>query len=556
MALDVTRRGEGSPSGTIDPAGAACPAPFLVMDFDPEGNVHACCVGALHPLGNVGSQSIREIWEGERAQVLRRALARDDFDFGCGSCRHRVAEGSGPPDLEYYRTMPPSPDPAWPQVMAFALNNTCNLQCVMCGGNFSSKIRSQREQRPKLEPPYHDRFYDELAEFLPHLRRVEFRGGEPFLIRENQRVWDLIVEQDLDLEVQATTNGTVWNEEVERVLDALPFQITMSMDGVTAETNEAIRIGTDHAEVLENFERFARYAAEKGTRLDLSFCLLRHNWHEVADIIEHADRLGVDAHAQQVLEREHALHRLPTDELEQVLEAMQARGERLEVELDSNRWTWDNILGWLRTEIDQRRTREPLLVWEQPGPENSAHAARTRDRVLETSAPEASWWRRLGRRFARPGVDAELLDAWRRRLAGWSSSGATAELVTGPDGLVVHADLAAVAPPGRDDPPDVLGLSFAEALEALADRFGPYLALAYEFVEPDAVDQVLFLGHTPWRQKSGLVVRTASLPERRGGEATGAIHTVLATDTWFWPTAEVAQPVKLSRRPTAGAGVA
>lgn len=544
MAEDLQSSGASDGTG----AGTACPAPYLVMDFDPEGNVHACCVGALHPLGNVGEMSIREIWEGERAGVLRAALAEHSYDFGCGSCRHRMAEQSGPPDLEYYRSMPPSPDPAWPQVMAFALNNTCNLQCVMCGGNFSSKIRSQREHRPKLVPPYSDAFYEELAEFLPHLRRVEFRGGEPFLIKENHRVWDLILEQGLDIEVQATTNGTVWNEDVERILEAIPMQITMSMDGISAATNEAIRIGTEQETVLANFERFAAYAERKGTRLDLSFCLLRHNWHEIADVLEHADRFGVDAHAQQVLEREHALHRLPTDELEQVLEALERRGETIELSVENNRWTWERILTWLRTEIDQREAGEPLLVWEQPAPGNSAHAAETRARALDRPAPSTGLAQRIRHRFARSEVDPALEASWRDRAAAWSSNGEVGLLVTDADDRVTSAELAPIVPPGEHEAVDLVGLDFAGALDLLTERFGPYLALAYEFVEDDAVDQVMFLARTPFRQKTGLVLRTISLPELRAGEPTGVIRTLLATDTYFWPERDEPQPVTIGGR--------
>jgi MoaA/NifB/PqqE/SkfB family radical SAM enzyme len=531
---------------TAAASGTACPAPDLVMDFDPEGNVQACCVGALHPLGNVGQLSIREIWEGERAQTLRDALARHDYDFGCGSCRHRLAEQSGPPDAEYYRTMPPSPDPAWPQVMAFALNNTCNLQCVMCGGNFSSKIRSQREHRPKLVPPYGDAFYEQLREFVPHLRRIELRGGEPFLIKENHRIWDLVLELGLEerLEMQLTTNGTVWNDDVERVLDAIPMQITMSMDGITAETNEAIRIGTDHATVLENFDRFAAYATRRGTRLDLSFCVLRHNWRELGDIVEHADRRGVDAHAQQVLEREHALHRLPTEQLQQVLDALHERGESLDLQLESNRWTWNRILGWLQYELDHRDGSEPLLVWEQPAPGNAPHAERTRARVLDQ--PDPGRRRGLRERLAGARVPTEVADRWQARLARWSSDGAVGELVTGPDGTITSADLGLLTPPDGEPPADVVGLTFAQALERLTEQYGPHLALAYEFVEDDGVDQVVFLAQTPFRQKTGLVVRFVSLAEQRGGRPTGTIRTLVGTDTYFWPEAGHEQPVQLT----------
>ena len=124
------------------------------------------------------------------------AVQRGDLSYGCGNCRHRLEHGTGYADVEYYRWMPEPADPAWPEVMAFGLSNTCNLACVMCGGNLSSRLRAL-EGRPRLEPAYGDRFFAELEEFLPHVRRTEFRGGEPFLIREHHRVWDLLADLGL-----------------------------------------------------------------------------------------------------------------------------------------------------------------------------------------------------------------------------------------------------------------------------------------------------------------------------------------------------------------------
>lgn len=540
--------------GSADSAPVLCPAPWLVLDFDPEGNAHACCASALYPLGNVRHQSIREIWEGERTRTLRRALLAGDLDHGCSSCRHRLEEGDGPPDLLYYRGMPPSRNPRWPEVMAFALNNTCNLQCVQCGGNFSSMIRARRERRAKLVPAYGDAFHEELREFLPHLRRAEFRGGEPFLVKENHRVWNAIRELGLDrLEVQVTTNGTIWNDEVARVLDEIPMQVTFSLDGVTAETNEAIRVGTDQEAVLASFERFVAYTERVGTRMDLSFCVLRQNWSELADLVELADRHGIDAHAQQVLEREHALHRLPSDELAEVVRSLERRGEDLHLERESNRQVWDDMLRWLHTEL-ARGDEHRLRVWEQPHPSNLLHAVTTRRRLVD-AAGEAG---RRAPRLGRARFDPATIEAWRRRLAGWAATGQVGELRTDADDVVVHADLQAIVPPRADPAPDVVGLTFADALERLMQAYGPNLGLPAEFVEPTAVDQTVFLATTPHRQKTGLTLRLVSVPEQRRGVPTGAMLTLLAIDTWFWPDAGSADgdPVTIgpTRRSSVGAG--
>ncbi|MBL8774579.1 MAG: SPASM domain-containing protein [Acidimicrobiales bacterium] len=501
----------GVEGASVPPPGhVLCPAPFMVMDFAPEGNVHACCVNAAHPLGNVRFQTLREIWDGPRAQALRRAMERDDFGYGCGSCRHRLERGTGEADLEYYRRNPEPRDTRWPELMAFGLHNTCNLACVMCGGNLSSRLRVL-EGRPRLEPAYGERFFTELAEFLPHLRRAEFRGGEPFLVREHFRIWELIVALDLDLEVQVTTNGTVWNERVERVLDAIPMQITFSMDGVSAATNEAIRVGTDQAEVLANLGRFAAHARDRGTRLDLSFCVLRQNWTELTGLLALADRLGVEAHPQLVLDPAHGLQRLPTPELSEVLDRLGDDLAGTAVDLPVNRAAGAKVLAWLSAELRQREQGHPLRLWEPPGPDTLAHSASTHALAAVVN----------------PG--AATVAERRSALAAWATDGQVGEIVTDAEDRVVEVDLDPVLPPGVAPLRDLAGTSFGEALEALAAAVGPHVWVVDEWAGPDAVDQTLLLAPSPLRDKAGLLVRLCSTPRPGGG-----VHTLAAADTYYW----------------------
>ena len=488
------------------PVDVLCPAPFTVMDFAPEGHVHACCVNASHPIGDVRTQTLREIWDGPRAQALRAAMERRDHAYGCGSCRQRSALGTGEPDLAYYRRNPAPRDVHWPELMAFGLHNTCNLACAMCGGNLSSRLRAL-EGRPRLAPAYGDRFFAELVEFLPHLRRAEFRGGEPFLVREHFRVWDLVRELGLELELQVTTNGTVWNDRVADVLDALPMQITFSIDGVTAATNESIRVGTDHDEVLANLDRFARYARDRGTRLDLSFCVLQRNHHELVDLLALADGLGVEAHPQLVLDPDHGLQRLPTDELIAVTERLRREVARRDLRLAVNRVAGEKMVGWLDAELAQRRTGHPLRLWEPPGRDTVAHSATTRG-LAATAVPGRS-----------------SVDEARERLADWSTTGVVGEVVTDGADVVIRAELEAVLPEAALPP--AVGRPFAVALEQLAEAVGPHVWVVDEWADEAAVDQTLLLAPTPLRDKAGLLVRLWSVPVDSG------VHTLVAVDHSF-----------------------
>ena len=114
--------------------------------------------------------------------------------------------------------------------------------------------------------------FEELDEFLPHLERLQFKGGEPFLARENQRIWDRLIELGLTPEVTVTTNGTLFNDRVAHYVRELRMHPNISVDGMEAETIEAIRVGVDAQRLWHNIDRFQELAEEAGNGMTLSFC--------------------------------------------------------------------------------------------------------------------------------------------------------------------------------------------------------------------------------------------------------------------------------------------
>jgi MoaA/NifB/PqqE/SkfB family radical SAM enzyme len=48
----------------------------------------------------------------------------------------------------------------YPSMLELELNNTCNLECVMCIGELSSSIRKNREKLPAIRSPYDEAFVE------------------------------------------------------------------------------------------------------------------------------------------------------------------------------------------------------------------------------------------------------------------------------------------------------------------------------------------------------------------------------------------------------------
>jgi radical SAM protein with 4Fe4S-binding SPASM domain len=177
-AFDETRNLRGKPFSSL------CYAPDVQLSFSPNGNVSACCISRSHALGNVQTDRLDDIWNGQRIKAFRALLHDYTFPSGCESCRWSLEAGSFVDHpIRYFDDVPMSDGGEWPTQLEFALSNTCNLGCVMCNGEYSSVLRA-KEGLPPIPRAYGEVFFSDLARYLPHAKSLSFLGGEPFLQQE------------------------------------------------------------------------------------------------------------------------------------------------------------------------------------------------------------------------------------------------------------------------------------------------------------------------------------------------------------------------------------
>lgn len=330
---------------------AGCYAPFTSLFFDTHGNVLPCCKSWEDPLGNVEQDSLDDIWRGARVNALRKLLIDYKFERSCEFCgwQMEVGEFQGSFASVFERFPVETLIPEWPRQLQFAGRPTCNLECIMCNGELSSRIRRRREHRAPARNPYGDKFFNDLRKYLPHLEYMEFFGGEPFLTRECFRIWDMMIEDGLSTRCHVSTNGTLYNSRVERVLGKLPFSITVSVDGATKETVEKVRYGADYYEIMKNIVIFKNYTDRVGTSVTLSYCLMRQNWTEFFDFLILAEELGCSVFVNTVINPDEcSLFSLPPSELLEIVESMEIMGKDASKYLKRNHWCWLQQMKTLR----------------------------------------------------------------------------------------------------------------------------------------------------------------------------------------------------------------
>jgi MoaA/NifB/PqqE/SkfB family radical SAM enzyme len=322
---------------------STCYAPHTSLYFSMNGDVRVCCHNWSHPAGNISRQTIGEIWNGEAVKAVRRSLEAGSFGAGCGYCEWQIATGSfvNLPTRKWDYLPVTSQDPAWPLQMEFSIGNTCNLECIMCSGKFSSAIRAHREKLPPLVSAYSEAFFAELRSYLPHLKKANFLGGEPFLQSECFRIWDMLIEDNVALLCHVTTNGTQLNARVERMLERIRFSISVSLDGYRKETIEKIRVNSRYDVLMRNVISFRDYARGHKTHFGLTYCLMRPNWEEFGDFCLFADSLdcGVTVNAVRT-PTELSIYTLTPAELGRIADSMERQSVNLLPLLNRNRAIW------------------------------------------------------------------------------------------------------------------------------------------------------------------------------------------------------------------------
>ncbi len=261
-----------------------------------------------------------------------------------------------------------------PLNMEFALSNTCNLACIHCDSRYSSVHRAMSGM-PPMVPAYGDKFFSELEQYLPHLKSATFLGGEPFLQKECFQIWDMMIDMDLHPTCKVFTNGSVYNEKVERVLAELPVNLAISADGISKETVELIRVNNQHDTIMQNIRKFNAYAQgdsgkhpdKRDRSLQLNFCLMRQNWHEMADFFLFAEEIGARVWTVQVIYPDDcSLYRLPREEVESIVEKIESLTPSLVDRLVINRTAWGEVVLEMRHHMEKGAADVEELV--------SAHA--------------------------------------------------------------------------------------------------------------------------------------------------------------------------------------
>lgn len=181
---------------------------------------------------------------------------------------------------QFHRRVEHDPaDPAHISNVVIEINNTCNIDCLMCLTSLSTRTKG------RMTPEMMELAAAKTTEF--GAREVELHTiGDPLA---NPRLADVFaLLRRHRVRTGLTTNGLLLHRHVEMLIEFVDVcsSISFSIDGGTAPTYERIRAGGNWDQLIANLDLARERLAPKGFRIRSSMVVSSENVHEAGLYIE------------------------------------------------------------------------------------------------------------------------------------------------------------------------------------------------------------------------------------------------------------------------------
>lgn len=302
-----------------------CDAPFKSLLFIPTGEMMVCHYNRGYKLGTYPENTIEDVWFGSKLKLLRDKMRLNDFSQGCHRCFDNIKNGRfASPGPSSYDGIPENGS-LYPALMEFQLSNQCNLECVMCSGEYSSGIRAKREKLPPCYIPWDDAFVTQLKPFIPHLRKAYFTGGEPFIIPLYPKIWKIIEEVNPKLEINVSTNASYLDNSIKAIIEKGCFNFTVSIDSIAQKNYENIRKNATLEETMRNIAWLHDYSKRRGVVFSIKFVMLRDNISDIPELYNYFNSKNIQLIPKTVdLPFKHSLFSTGSEELEASIKMLEA----------------------------------------------------------------------------------------------------------------------------------------------------------------------------------------------------------------------------------------
>ena len=278
-----------------------CVLPWLHIATQTDGAALLCCVSPPVTDLNLNDKSLEEIKNSDYFKQARLAMLNNEEFRGCNVCykeeklgiiSHRQNENmvwenfltQEVIDDIISKTEPDGTINNDLYTVDLRLGNICNLSCVMCRPQDSTKwIRESKKLSKELitdakwdwkyksnidlkkfewykKPEFLESFYENCK----NMKLIIFAGGEPLLIKEHKDIIKEIVKRGYAKNIQLNyhTNATIYDPELMELWKSFNrIELFLSIDGIRGIT-DYIRYPSNFDEIEKNLRLYDDNASE------------------------------------------------------------------------------------------------------------------------------------------------------------------------------------------------------------------------------------------------------------------------------------------------------
>jgi len=275
-----------------------CPMPWTGLMYNVDGKVKNC-IRSAGALGNLKHNSIEQILHGDANLATQRNMLANQPGANCYTCYNLEKDKTGFDIISdrvfYLRELKQVPLDTYQvdqhdlRTMDVRWTNLCNLACVYCGPEFSSRWADEM-QEPITRPDSAqlEQFKQYIFDHAATLKHVYLAGGEPLLMKENLELLELLQRVNPDVNLRVNTNLTKTTTQVfDRICEFKNVHWTISVETQEDEF-EYIRFGHTWPDFLENLTRIQQL----DHRVSFNMLWFLLNYDTVFDCVDYLKGLG------------------------------------------------------------------------------------------------------------------------------------------------------------------------------------------------------------------------------------------------------------------------
>lgn len=295
-----------------------CILPWIHAATYNDGAALLCCVAKDSKRLNLNKMDWPKIWNSNHFTEARLAMLAGRQFPACSACYQEEAAGIRShrenENNFWYKQL----DPAYLDdlvektnrngsvdhdliTLDLRLGNTCNLQCVMCRPQDSSKwvkdaqtlsetlvTDARFDWKYKIENYASDQFewykdpafWDGFFENAGSIKHIIFGGGEPLYIKEHKEIIKQLVSRGFakNIELRYHTNATIYNQEiVDLWANFKKVELMLSIDGLDW-VNSYIRYPAEWSTIEKNLRLYNETGDNIKVKILCTVQALNINW--------------------------------------------------------------------------------------------------------------------------------------------------------------------------------------------------------------------------------------------------------------------------------------